>query len=231
MNGSRSAFRLSAASGTSGNRIRTAATMRPAVMICLLAGGALTVSWTHVSGARCRMMMARAKGRAKSDPRKPSPSPMYVNTLETASACFPKAVSIMRPPSMEPTGSRLKAVPTRPAQPASRKGCTSRVPPGRTCPSTACVRLPSARLPWTRLDDTGTSPVWSAPVDSTSPVSSSARLTAPPAMGPAAATSNSDCRLGTNPLMGVTPPKVPSLPSGMKYDGPSLTPRRAPMMR
>ena len=59
--------------------------------------------------------------------------------------------------------------------------------------------------------------------DSTMPMARNTDAVMPPAMGPAAATSNRSVRDRTIDLNAVTEPNVPIWLFGMRKDGPSLT--------
>mmetsp|Transcript_14734 Transcript_14734/g.31596 ORF Transcript_14734/g.31596 Transcript_14734/m.31596 type:complete len:202 (-) Transcript_14734:1042-1647(-) len=137
----------------------------------------------------------------------------------------------MRPPSREPTGSKLRAVVVSAHHPAMSSGCTATSRAAlRSTLSTSCVRLPRSSEPCRREEGTLTRSAASPVAESARPLMKMARATAPPASGPAAATSKSCVRVLIRDRIWVTEPKVPSWPLGMKKGTDSLTSRKSPMI-
>lgn len=64
-------------------------------------------------------------------------------------------------------------------------------------------------------------PTW-PPAEKARPAKKRPAATAAPAAGPATATSNRSARLGTMLRNGMTEPKVPTAPLGIRNDGPTL---------
>ena len=161
-----------------------------------------------------------AHGKASELAMMPKLRLMYVPREVAPRTRRPNAVCAMRPPSMEPTGSKLSACVVSAHHPAMKYGCTST--PFVLASKKSCEMPPSKRLVLNNESGMGIKSGLSPPTESVKPYTNRFNATILPASGPAAATSNKSARVSGVLLICVSVPNVPSCEFGIKNGTPIL---------